>query len=80
MIKNVFFMCGPTGSGKTSGIAKILSYYVKEKKNRRLLKMITMDTMNVGARDVFLRWCKLLMIETSACSTKENLLLELLLF
>lgn len=75
--QKVFFFCGPTGSGKTSGIAKILAPYVLNRKTQGLFKIITMDTMNVGAREVFSNWGNILQVESAACSSKERLIEEL---
>lgn len=75
--QKVFFFCGPTGSGKTSGIAKILAPYVLNRKAQGLFKIITMDTMNVGAREVFSNWGNILQVESAACSSKERLIEEL---
>lgn len=75
--QKVFFFCGPTGSGKTSGIAKIFAPYVLNRKAQGLFKIITMDTMNVGARDVFFNWGETLHVESAACSSKEKLIEEL---
>ncbi|MCQ2248401.1 MAG: hypothetical protein MJZ50_05250 [Treponema sp.] len=75
--RTVFFFCGPTGSGKTSGIAKLLAPFILNKKFRKQIKIITMDTINVGARNVFYKWGNTLQVEAAACATKKELTEEL---
>lgn len=69
-----FIFVGPSGAGKTGAICKILAKLrVENKVCPSKLKMITMDTLNVGARKVFEQWGEYLQVQTAACATIGDL-------
>ncbi len=68
----IFAVVGPTGSGKTTSIAKLAARFALEN-DPQMLALVTTDSFRIGAQEHLLRFGKILGVPVQVASTPEIL-------
>ncbi|HUT64100.1 MAG TPA: flagellar biosynthesis protein FlhF, partial [Anaerolineae bacterium] len=69
--KRVCAFVGPTGTGKTTTLAKLAAHYLFDKKSK--IGIITMDTYRIGATDQLKKYADIMNVSMKVATEKHEL-------